>query len=92
MTVAELLEKPENWCRKYYAEDANGIRTKPENQSAVRWCVIGAIRKCYFGQTQQIEAETKLTKVTGTWNLSLWNDCLSTTHQKMLEAVKEAGI
>ena len=47
MKVKELFSSEEKWCKKAYARDDQGKAVFSKSQSAVSWCLIGAICKCY---------------------------------------------
>lgn len=37
------IEKPENWCQKYYAVNEQGMAVAPESKEACSWCSEGAL-------------------------------------------------
>lgn len=39
----EIIREPEQWTPKARALDAQGARVRPEDPTAVRWCIEGAI-------------------------------------------------
>lgn len=47
MTVQELLDDPSKWTKGALARDIDGEGLEADNSSAVCWCLIGAIQKCY---------------------------------------------
>lgn len=47
MTVKELLSSEDKWTKTYSSTTANGSPCIPEDRAAVRWCLVGAVRRCY---------------------------------------------
>lgn len=47
MKVYQLISKHQKWCKKDYAKNSFGNRTDPYSNDAVRFCLVGAISKCY---------------------------------------------
>jgi len=37
----------ENWCKGALARDCEGCAVGWDNSRAVKWCLVGAISKCY---------------------------------------------
>ncbi len=50
-TVAELLEKPENWIQGKLAKDVNKLNCNVDDPAARCWCLVGAIRYVYGNDT-----------------------------------------
>ncbi len=90
MTVAELLEKPEAWTQGASAKNSDGMRTGVSAESAVCWCVLGAIWKCYVYDSLSEKMRDKLAELVG--DIVKFNDAPGRTHAEVLEAVRKAGI
>lgn len=51
-----LIEDPKHHCVGGYAEDESGSSANSESDHAVRWCVLGAIRRVAGAYTKDEEA------------------------------------
>lgn len=105
-TVVELLEDPGRWTKKAYARDAGGHSlVYPHNESAVRWCLLGACRHVYGYCNQPSEhAVAKLAECIRKKNTHLYdagdgvsavtafNDNPYTHHADVLAIAREAGV
>ena len=47
MKVKDLLSSPEKWHKGCYAKDTKGNPVSETGSTAVSWCLMGAIYKCY---------------------------------------------
>lgn len=52
MKVRELLSGPEKWCQRVYAKNCNGETVDYMSDSAVQFCLAGAIGRCYGTGTE----------------------------------------
>lgn len=43
MKAYEILSQPDAWTKGRYAETRNGDTCNPRSETAVRWCMLGAI-------------------------------------------------
>lgn len=95
MLVSELLDSPEKWVQGVYATDKNDTSCFPYNQEACRWCLAGAIIRCYgirnCWSASYGRAIDKLRKLIRK-NISDWNDAPGRTFDEVRKAVLEAGI
>ena len=48
MKVKELLNYKGKWTKGEYVRDKNGNKCLVLSKEAVKWCLVGAISKCYF--------------------------------------------
>ena len=48
MKVSEILTE-RSWIRFAFATNASGFSVAPEDIDACKWCLAGAIRRCYAG-------------------------------------------
>lgn len=58
MKIKELLSDESKWTIKTYARDKDGNLVAPESEKACKFCLSGAIRRCYGDN--QVEARSKL--------------------------------
>ena len=89
MKAWELLNSAETWTKGAYARDVYGDCVTIYSADAVRWCVIGAIAKCYNPESQlHMKAESLLSKVVG--SPTTWND--ASDYQTVYNTLKELDI
>lgn len=50
MKMHELLAGPNNWAKSHYALTATGRDCAINDPEATRFCVVGAMRRCYGDQ------------------------------------------
>lgn len=72
MKIRELLSGPERWCQGTSALDAAGGIVDTESDYAVRWCLVGALSRCYSYQFQEIRDRISL--AIGGRSLAEFND------------------
>lgn len=72
MKIQELLSDESKWCQGVMALDRYGACTAPSAKDACRWCLFGAILKCY----SDAESMRIIRLVNGTLGtlLETWND------------------
>jgi hypothetical protein len=49
MKIRELLSDESRWTQRTDARDDRGAPCNPSSRYARRWCLLGAISKCYDG-------------------------------------------
>lgn len=54
MKVKDLLSSHHKWCRDTYAMTADGVSCRGTASDAVRFCLLGAVEKCY--EPEQVES------------------------------------
>lgn len=94
---SELLATPDTWTQNAYAENACGIAVDARGPNACRWCIEGALAKCFdVVEIRTIEEYHKLLKhvreTTGFMSIAHWNDYPQRTHAEVLELLKEVGL
>lgn len=45
INAKKLIEKPENWTKKYLAKDSFGYKVEPLSEKAVCFCSVGAVKR-----------------------------------------------
>lgn len=85
-----LLTDRERWCQGTLAFDAEGLECDPQEGSACRWCLVGAIRHVSslttfaYAQAQQTLVTTLLDLTNGDHeDVTVYND--ETSHEAVLE-------
>ena len=104
--MLDLLMKEERWTKHAYARNEFGTGAGSTSESAVCWCLAGALTKCYQDSNDNTVALAKLHDALPAEynrgrdgsrsfmldNITSFNDDVMTTHQRMLEVVRKAGI
>jgi hypothetical protein len=60
MKAYELLSDRSKWTQNYAARDKDNKNVSPHDSSAVKFCLIGALRKCYNDGWEYTEARNKV--------------------------------
>ncbi len=55
MKVKELLSNESKWTQKAVARDKDNNWCYPYAETAAKWCLVGAIQKCYPNDTIRIK-------------------------------------
>jgi hypothetical protein len=94
-TVAELLADPQRWAKGYYAYDEHGVGCAPESDRACKFCLAGAVLRLNGPLTDSLEklaaARRKLFPSFEN-NVAAFNDHSGTSHEMIMQLVKEAGV
>lgn len=56
MKILDLLNNKTKWAKKHLALDADGYSVGVCSSTAVRWCLLGAITKCYETAPDRLQA------------------------------------
>jgi hypothetical protein len=101
--VHELLSDESKWTKGEYARDKDGKPCHSRSQEAVKWCVLGAVNKCYEKQTSLAYIVAQKLIKAATKNLSTeeikrikmnvidhWND--NNDYKTIYNALKEMDI
>lgn len=96
MKVWQLLDSPEKWTQREYARASDGRAIFAESPYACRWCILGAIQKCYGTGEEALQAREKIDVYNITkgkhWLISIWNDAPATTWQEIYDTCKELDV
>lgn len=90
MKAWEFLSKRGVWCKGNYAVDKNGIAINPLDNLAVKFCVLGAICKCYPEEKEFVIVRDMLQLVKG--KISDWNDDPKRKKYQVVELLKKLDI
>lgn len=90
MKVAELLSDKSKWTTNYLARDKYNSPTHFNDDAACKWCLLGAITKCYSRDLNGYNrAYLKIRDATN-YNIAGFND--SSTYEEVMTVVREADI
>ncbi len=94
MKVRELLSDPSRWTQGTFARNRNGIPTSSNAPDACKWCLLGAIRKCYPEEGDYGKSWRKLKdavyEYTGTDLAAVFND--TAKHEDILKVLEIADV
>jgi hypothetical protein len=90
MKVSELLDRPEKWCQVSLAQDARRKEVGSLHKDACRWCLVGAIGKCY-SVNKYMTYIILLQKVLGV-EPEKWNDAPERTFEDVRKLVLQLDI
>ena len=93
MKIYELLTDESKWVQRTYAVDGNGKPVTPLYRTAVRWCIIGGLRKCYslWEEAKVMQQLMRsLLRLFGRTNLSRWQDEFTTTFAMVQQLLRDA--
>jgi hypothetical protein len=93
MTAMELLNKPSSWTQGNLAITKDGVPCNPCSPSAVSWCLMGALDKCYSDPIDRDAARNKIhTEIGEDIPLLEWNDDMLRTFDHIHFLLKEVRI
>lgn len=94
MKVKDLLSSSDKWCQGFEAKTIDGHPVSPHVDEAARWCIVGAISKCYGDDTPEYyAAREKFAEVIhDVQPISVWNDEPGRTFTEVRKKVLKAGI
>lgn len=86
--VLGLLSDPSNWTTNAYARNKDNQQVQSTSPEACKWCLLGAIIKCYsIHNLQIVVAKVKQQNIN---DLSDFND--TCTHEELIDVLKKAQI
>ena len=91
MKAYELLSNPLNWNKGNYASDQFGHPVLTNSSLAVKFCIIGAVYKCY-NDDENMEAVYRKLVEACEGNPTGWNDRPDRTHSQVIALLKDLDI
>ncbi len=99
MKPSELIKNPKNWVKHNLACDKYGRGVELMNGSAFSFCLIGALERCaespqnYTKMCNKIRRYLKINyNILGYNALTDYNDCGGTTHEDVINLLKECNL
>lgn len=94
MKVHELLSDPSKWTQEAAARDITGEWVSPPSATAVCYCSLGAIEKCYPNDYYRMrrKLEKYLEENYGDHRVVRWNDDSERTYEEVLQVFKTLDI
>lgn len=92
MKIRELLKDQSCWIQGRLAIDMNGCETSAESLDACKWCLIGALYKCYSNPDERISIKDKIRDKTQFYSVVFYNDRPERTFKDIQRLVDELDI
>ena len=96
MKIQKLLKTKRNWIKFRMGADKYGRYANPVGVSAAKWCLIGAIYKCYgiddVRTTRIIKKVRKELNMRGGDGIDDWNDDPNRTFKDVRALVRKLNI
>ena len=91
MKVKDFLTE-DKWIQKFGAINSEGVWVSANDESAVKWCLIGAIYKCYelFPLKVANKVYDHLRATVGCSSIATFND--THTYEEVIALAKELDI
>jgi hypothetical protein len=96
--VVEFLNEESKWIKYHSAVNKDGVSVQEHDENACRWCLSGAIIKCYgYCTKEEIDVTTKINGIidrkTGfRITIADFNDLPKTTFVQIKEILQEANV
>jgi hypothetical protein len=90
MKIRELFSDESKWTKYDFARDSKGRPVTSDAPQACRWCLLGAIIKCYPGD-EKFKVIHTLVEHLGP-SIPHWNDRNSTTFKNVVDLVARLDI
>lgn len=100
MKIKELFNDDSKWCKDALATNIDNDIVDPNSPTATRWCLAGAIFKCYPPERRnEIEQRIRI-RIGMSFNLrsgdkvpiSLWNDDKDRTFEQIKDLIESLDI
>jgi hypothetical protein len=92
MKIKDLLTDRSRWVQGPVAMDRYGRSVYPESRWACKWCLWGAIEKCYSNWDDVLVVRDKLYSVLPYPNIIEWNERRGRTFDEVRAAVVAADV
>lgn len=91
-TARALIAK--GWCKDSQARDADGLEVLPNDPSAKKFCVLGALDRCCVNNAEGLgsfrAAQELIREQIGTRSITEWNDNPRRRKREVLAVFDEA--
>ena len=91
MKVSELLTSPAKWTHGTWARDSKGFAVSVLDEKAVRFCLSGAILKCYPEKGAYEKIYHRIVQRVGMTPMQ-WNDAPGRTFEEVRTLVLEMNL
>lgn len=91
MKVRDLLTDESKWTKGVFASTANGRRAAFCESDAVRFCLLGAITRCYPYTERHVAIDRVASQLSGR-GIAEWNDDKNTTFADVRSLVEKLDI
>ena len=93
MKIKELLDSKDKWCKGYISLDDEDNYVDVDSIKAVKWCLLGALIKCYQGDHNFSSIRDRLLNnvhYLGHKNMVTFNDLLG--YESVIKLVTDLDI
>lgn len=93
LAARELIATPEKWTCGNYAKTSAGVAVSEDDDLAIAWCAMGAIRHEAPDREAIMSARHVLERVLPSRSSTVadWNDAPGRTHAEVIEALTKAA-
>lgn len=91
MTVQQLLSHRWRWSQGQFARNILGVRVDGDSRWAYRFCLIGAVRRCYPETRERMPVMDRLFLATHL-DPAQWNDREGRTFAEVQELVRRLDL
>ena len=91
MKIRELLSDETKWTKGAFARTKDDVEIHSVSSYAVRWCLLGAMNKCYRDRAPLVMKSVEAT-CGGSMNLVEWNDAPERTFAEVKALVDKLDI
>lgn len=97
MKVSDLLVDESKWVQNTAAVDQDGQSCSPHAKTAAKFCLLGAIDRCYSEPERYYEIRKKVKEVIAKLfgiktSITMWNDATGRRFAEVREVVEKANI
>jgi hypothetical protein len=94
MRAHELLRNPGSWTQGALAANVDGETCNPQDTQATKWCAVGAMWCCYWGDEYRDKKDMLRAKVRemGFSSVEDWNDNHKRTHADVVSLLNYLDI
>jgi hypothetical protein len=85
-----LIAKPNGWCKKTFAKNEKGYSTRPTEDDAVSFCMLGAIQHVPATNDAYQSARHYLDVATNFYGVPYWNDHQAKDQKEVLSKFDSA--
>lgn len=97
MKIKELLNDRSKWTKGWYARDSFGADHPVDSQYACKFCLSGAVLKCYSESERQTIYNKLMKAIKELYglhltNVPMFNDSSNTTFEMVRAVIKKADV
>lgn len=90
MKLSEFFDKPEKWCKGFYARAEDDSKVYAGSINACKWCLYGGVIVCGLDRGPIFDALQEIAVNRGYDNFVEFNDDPKTTFEDVKQLIKKA--